>query len=346
MENNRYVLLSLLLILVGMLAACNSDRSSLVTSVLGTSSENAGDEVITVNIAYGNEPDEFIDQAANKWKELAEERSDGRLQLNLYPSSQLGSEKDVTEQAVLGSNVIVLSGYDYLMDYVPDIGILTAPYLTDNFDDLLYLTSTEWFKDLEDQLAEYGISIVTKNTIYGERHLMTTEEVLTPDDLAGKKIRVPNNNMYIETFEALGASPTPMPLSDLYTSLQQGLVDGAENPLPVLEGSKTHEVANYLAQTGHTKIISPWLAGTQFLETLPEDIKEILVETGEEAATYGNQIAEEQSQEVLDQFKEQGITINEIDKTAFKEKTQSVYQSFESWTPGLYEKVQELIEER
>ncbi|WP_100407497.1 C4-dicarboxylate TRAP transporter substrate-binding protein [Bacillus solitudinis] len=337
--------LSSMIVLGSILGACGSDSAN--TESNDDSTSNTGtEEVYSINIAYGNQPGEPIDEAAKKWKELAEERSEGRLELKLYPSSQLGSEKDVVEQAIMGSNVVILTGYDFLMDYVPDLGIFTAPYLTDDFDDLFYLTTTDWFKELEVELEGNGLDIVTTKTIYGKRHLMTTKEVKTPEDLKGLKIRVPNNNMYINVFEALGASPTPMPLADLYTSLQQGMVDGAENPLPVLQGSKTNEVAKYLALTEHTKIISPWIAGTEFLNELPEDLVTILKETGDEATEYGSEISEELSEQILADFEAEGITINEVDLEPFKEKAQSVYDAFPNWTPGLHDKVQELLNNR
>lgn len=324
------------------LAACSGEDQNGE----GTADSKGDGETIEINVAYGNQPGEPIDQMANKWKELVEEQSDGKLSLKLYPSSQLGSEKDVVEQAIMGNNVIIFTGYDFLMDYVPDAGILTAPYLTDDFDDLLYLTTTDWFADLTSKLNDEGIDIVNTNTIYGKRQLMTKEPVLTPDDLKGMKIRVPNNQMYIKSFEALGATPTPMPLGDMYTGLQQGLIDGAENPLPVLSASKTQEIAKHLTLTEHTKIMSPWIAGTKFTETLPEDLVKILEDTGNEAGEYARAIMEEESETVLKEFEEQGITIHEVDLAPFKEKAESVYEAFPNWTPGLYETIQELIEQK
>src|SRR5699024_9775680 len=175
------------------------------------------------------------------------------------------------------------------------------------YDDLLYLTTTDWFDDLRGELESQGIDVINTTTIYGTRHLMTNKPVTSLDDLKGMKIRVPNNQMYIKSFEALGASPTPMPLGDLYTSLQQDLIDGAENPLPVLSGSKTQEVSKSLTLTSHTKTISPWIAGTDFMESVPEDLRDILIETGDEAAEFGREVMEEETEEVLEEFKSDGV---------------------------------------
>lgn len=331
-------------ILFCLLAACSLLIAGCGENISSASSKD-GEEPIVINIAHGNNPNEPIALMAEKWKELAAEKSDGMLELNIYPSSQLGSEKDVVEQAIMGNNVVIFTGYDFLMDYVPDAGILTAPYLTDDFDELINLTTTDWFADLENQLNEENIEIINTTTIYGERHLMTVRPVNTPEDLKGKKIRVPNNSMYINTFEALGASPTPMPLSDTYTGLQQGLIDGAENPLPVLAGSKTNEVAKHLTLTEHTKILSPWIAGTEFMNTLPEETVDILKETGIEAAEYGREVLGELNEQVLEDFIDQGVEIHEVDLEPFREKAEAVYTSFPGWSDGLYETVKSLLEE-
>lgn len=353
MKNVRLVFLFAVAICLIVLAACSSgggettSREPTGENVDASDQDtNATDEVYEINIAHGNQPDEPIGQLAEKWKELAEERSNGAIKINLYPSSQLGAEKDVVEQAIMNNNVIIMTGYDFLMDYVPDAGILTAPYLVDDIDDLLYLTTTDWYKDLRNRLQEQGIEIITAKTVYGERHLLTNEKVTTPEELKGLKIRVPNNQMSIKTFEAMGAAPTPTPLGELYTSLQQGLVDGAENPLPVLQGVKAHEISKHLTLTGHQKFITTWMAGTGFIETLPEEIVQILRETGDEAAEYARGILEEETEAVLNEFIEQGVQVYEIDVEPFKQLVQPVYESFPQWTPGLYEEIQQLLENR
>ncbi|QQK78893.1 TRAP transporter substrate-binding protein DctP [Salicibibacter cibi] len=339
MKKNRGIKSVLFLLPAALLAACgNGDAEE------GASADE--EEVYEISIAHGNQPGEPTTEVAEKWAELAEEESDGRLEVTVYPSSQLGDEGDVVEQAIAGNNVIIMTGYDYLMDYVQDLGILTAPYLTEDFEELIYLTTTDWFDGLHDDLKEQGLEIVATNNVYGERHLMTNDEVLTPDDLNGMVIRTPDNNMAIQSFEAMGASPTALPLDELYTSLQQGVVDGAENPLPVLEGTNAHEVTNHLALTGHQKFITPWVAGTTFMETLPEDLITILQETGDEAMEDSEQLVEEAEEEILQTFEEEGITINEVDQEPFEEEAMNLYDITDQWSEDLYDHVQQLLEER
>ncbi|MFD9625398.1 C4-dicarboxylate TRAP transporter substrate-binding protein [Peribacillus muralis] len=327
----KLMLATVSMFVVAALAACSSTAS------------DESEEKLVINVAHGNQPGEPIDKLAGKWKELVEERSDGAIEIRLFPSSQLGSEKDVLEQATMGSNVIIMVGYDFLMDYVPDAGIMNAPYLVESFDELLYLTTTDWFNEIKSDLNEKEISIVSTNTVYGERHLLSNEKVSLPEDLKGRKIRVPNNPMSITTFKALGAAATPTPLGDLYTSLQQGLIDGAENPLPVLEGVKAYEVSKHLSLTGHQKFISAWISGKNFIDSLPDEVVQMLKETGDEAGEYARGVLEEEDKRVLAEFEKQGVEVHEVDIAPFKEKVQVVYDMFPSWTPGLYERIQELL---
>lgn len=337
-KQKHLMMISALIIISIIFVGCSNDDDENSTA--------DDQETFEVQISYENNTDEPIHSAAEKWKELAEEKSNGRLEIELFPSSQLGSKTDVIEQGMTGSNVIQIADASFLMDFVPDLGILSAPYLTDSYDELFYLTETDWFEDLHSQLNDEGLHIIDTSWIYGTRHLMTKDQVKTPDDLKNQKIRVPDNKLFLETFKSMGAIPTPMPLGDLYPAMQQGTVDGAENPLPVLSGSKLDETVDYLALTGHTKMILQWVAGEEWVNTLPEDLLTILEETAKEASVVNNEGAEEKDEEVLETFESEGIEISEVDTELFREATLDVYDEFPEWSDGLHEKVKNLLEEK
>jgi len=299
---------------------------------------------IYIKIAYGNQPGEPIDVAAHEWARLVRQRSGGRVVLQLFPSNQLGSQKDVTEQAMMGGNVLQITDPAFLMDLVPDMGILTGPFLCDSYDELLYLIETAWWKQLEERLRQRGVRIVAGNWIYGTRHTLAKKPVRTPDDFRGLKIRCPNADMMLRAVEGMGATPAPMALSDLYPALSQGVVDGAENPLPVLYGAKLHEPAKYCSLTGHILIVSQFVGGERFLASLPEDVQDLLAETGREAGLFLNELIVKAEVEAVGKLEAEGVTFNEVDKEAFKRATRGVYDRFPRWTPGLYDRVQKLLE--
>lgn len=293
----------------------------------------------TVRIAYENNPGEPADLVMNRWKELVAEASDGEVVLELYPSSQLGAKKDVIEQGMLGVNVITIADVGFLTDYDPDLGILFGPYLTDDAESLFKIYESDWFKEKEAKLQEQGIHIVIKNYLYGTRQLLATKKVETPDDLKGMKIRTPNNIMQIRAIEAMGGTPTPMPLGDVYPALTQGVIDGVENPLPVLFGQKLHEQAKELSMISYLQNTSLWLGGQAYFDTLDPEVVEMLHETGYEAGLYSQELAAAEDEKILEAMQDAGVTVTYPDVEPFREKAMAVYDQFPEWSEGLYEEI-------
>ncbi|WP_420342902.1 C4-dicarboxylate TRAP transporter substrate-binding protein [Paenirhodobacter sp.] len=295
---------------------------------------------VVVKVAYENNPGEPADLVMHRWADLVKEASGGKVALELYPSSQLGAKLDVIEQGLLGVNVITIADVGFLTDYDPDLGILFGPYLTDSPDQLFKIYESDWFKKKEAALREKGVHIVIKNYLYGTRQLLAKKKVEKPEDMAGLKIRVPNNIMQIKAIELMGATPTPMPLGDVYPALTQGVIDGVENPLPVLYGQKLHEQAKELSMISYLTNTSLWLGGEAFFATLDPSVVEMLHETGYKAGLYSQELAVQEEAKMLDAMKAQGVTVTQPDVAAFREKTKPFYTMFPDWTPGLYDQIQ------
>lgn len=325
-----------LLILSLVVAGCGGSKKT-------TGSTGSSDKKITIKVAYENNPGEPLDLAVKEWARLFKEKTNGKAELQLYPSSQLGAKKDIIEQMKLGSNIITIADGGFLQDYVPDFGILMGPYLGKDYTDIIKLTKTPWFADLSKQLEGKGYHIITSNWLYGTRHMVVNKPVHTPADLKGLKIRVPNNKIQIEAMKAMGATPTPMPLNEVYPALTQGVIDGAENPIPVLYGQKHYEPAKYLILTGHLDNVSQWICGQDFFEKLPADIQKALQESGDEAGVFMTNLIQKVEKEDMEKMKKEGVTVIEVDRNLFREASKSTYTKFPEWTPGLYDKVQSLL---
>jgi len=303
-------------------------------------SQEAKDDTVIIKVGYENNPGEPIDVAANNWARLLKERSGGRVEMQLFPSSQLGTKNDLTEQMSMGSNVITITDGSFLMDFVPDIGILSGPFLGSSWDEYFKLTSSKWFDDQVAKLEAKGLTVLTANWIYGERQMLTTVPVREPKDLSGLKIRCPNNELFIKTIDAMGATPTPMPWGDAYPAIAQGVIEGVENPIPVLYGSKIYENAKYLDLTGHIKMIAMWIGGADFFAGLPDDVVKMIKETGDEAGLILNKSILKSDNEAIESLKAEGVTIvDDVDVAVFAEAVRPVYDSFDQWTPGLYDTV-------
>ena len=287
--------------------------SAAVASVLmafSAAQALAADEVV-LRVGYGNNPGEPFDLGCQKWKELIEERSGGKFKIELYPSSQLGSKDDVMDQMVAGEPVATLTDGAFFYDRgIKDMGIVFGPFLYDNWEQAFKLADSKWFKDQADLVAKNAhLKIIGADWRYGARHTLTTKPVTKLADLKGMKIRVPTNNIQVKGFEVLGATPTPMALGDVYTSLQQGTIDGVENPIPVLYNGKFHEVAKYLLLDAHVYNVTNLVVGTDFYDSLTEEQQKLLVETCHDAGVYQNEIVEKSETELLEQFKKEGVTV-------------------------------------
>ncbi|MDG2948728.1 C4-dicarboxylate TRAP transporter substrate-binding protein [Bisgaard Taxon 10/6] len=297
-----------------------------------------------IMIAYGNQPGEPIDKAMHFWADKVKEKSNGDIVFKLFPSSQLGSETEVMEQAKFGSNIITISDYGALMDIVPDLGVINAPYISQSFEKKSKLLHSDWFKELSAKLDQHDIHIIVPDVVYGTRHLLTKKQVIKPEDLKGVKVRVQHSRLFLETIKAMGGVPTPMSLSDVYPGLSEGIIDGLENPAVVLFGGKFYEVAKNLSLTAHTKHMSPFVAGTAFWNSLTPEQQKIIVDSGREMVVYGSNLINDAEKEALDNLKEAGVTINEVDLPAFEQSvSQEISRGFPEWSPDLYKNVQEKL---
>ena len=291
------------------LAACGGDGG---TASSGGDEASSSGEVVELQIGFENSASEPIGQGLEKWAELLDEASGGTMKITLYPDSQLGSKNELIDSMLLGEPVATLADGAFYADYgVPDFGIVFGPFLFDDWDQC-------W---------------------------TTTTPVHTVDDLAGLKIRVPNNQIQSYGFDVLGAVSTGMDLGDVYMALQGKTIDGAENPIATLYGRKLHEVAPYLILDGHVLNFTTWVCSADWFNSLTEEQQNWLVETGEEAGVYNNQVLEEQEQEYLDQMVAEGVTVyepTEEELNGFREKAQAFYDMGDTfgWSDGLYETVQ------
>ncbi|EHK0945464.1 C4-dicarboxylate TRAP transporter substrate-binding protein [Citrobacter farmeri] len=299
---------------------------------------------LSIKVAYENNPGEPLDVVMRYWAEILNKKSDGEITLVLYPSSQLGSKQDVTEQAMMGMNVITLTDVAFLADYEPDLGILFGPYLTDDPQKLFKIYESDWFRQKNEDLKKKGIHVVMNNYLYGTRQIISKKPIRKVEDLAGMKIRVPNNVMQIKAIQAMGATPTPMPLGEVYPALTQGVIDGVENPISVLQGQKLFEQAKYLSMVNYLTNTSVWIGGEAFFSTLSPEQLELIHSTGYEAGLYSQKLTIERDAEMLKSMEAEGVEVIYPDTEAFRQKAREVYSQFPEWTPGLYDTIQQQLQ--
>ena len=316
---------------------------ALVFALVMLFSVTAIAEPITLQIGFENSMSEPIGQALAKWQELVAAQGDGSLVIELFPDSQLGNKTDLIDQMLLGEPVMTLADGAFFADYgVPDMGIVFGPFLFENWDQCWTLIESDWWNEQCAQLEALGLKMVAANWAYGARHTLTTKQVKTPADLAGLQIRVPTNQIQTKGFEYLGATPVGMSLGDVYTALQQGTIDGGENPLSTLYGRKHHEVAKYLCLDGHVLNFTNWVCSADWFNSLSAEHQELLLSTGKEAGVYNNTLQAEADTYYMDLMVKEGVTVYEPtaeDIKAFQDAALGFYSDKDvtaNWTPDLY----------
>ena len=301
-------------------------------------------ETKVLQVGFENSLSEPVGQGMVKWQELLAARN-VNLAIELYPDSQIGNKNDLIDQMLLGESIMTLADGAFFADYgVKDMGIVFGPFLFDNWDQCWKLTESGWWNEQCAKLEGLGIKMVAANWAYGARHTLTTKPVHTAADLKNLFIRVPTNVLQTKGFAILGTIPVAATLGDVYTALQQGTIDGIENPLSTLYGRKHHEVAKYLILDGHVLNFTTWICSANWFNSLSLEQQEALIETGKEAGIYNNSLLAAADAHYCDLMESEGVTIYQPtveDLESFRALAEDFYKLGDSfgWTPGLYETV-------
>lgn len=332
------------------LAACGNSTDSPKDSDSSVDAAPPAAEAVVIQIAYENNPGEPIDLGCNEWARLIEERSNGTMKVELFPSSQLGSKTDLVDQMQMGEGIIHIGDAAFWADYgAKEMGIASAPYIYDNWEQYFTLLETDWWQTQSEQLSENGLRLVSSNWAYGVRELMSTKPVRTLEDLSGLIIRTPNNVMQMKTWEEMGAAPTAMALGDVYTATQQGTIDGMENPMATLHGQAYYEVAKYITMIDYIRMPIQWITSESWFQGLSEEQQTILCEAGDDAGLFHNQKQDEMIDQYMSDMEANGVEIiypEEAEMARFKEAALKIYQNTDvtaNWSDGLYENIRGMI---
>ncbi len=280
----------------------------------------------TLNVNTALTTDDPMYLGLQRFKENVEKRSAGKLQIRLFPGSQLGKDEDVLEQARAGANVAVLVDGGRLAPFVKELGILGAPYLVDDYEQVLKLTASPLFQQWTEKLRQASNhQILAFDWFQGHRHLLTNVPVKQPADLKGIRMRTPGAPVWLETVRAMGATPTPMPWTEVYSALQTKAIDAAEAQHPATYGSKLYEVVNHVTKTAHIFLITGLVTSRVWFDKLSADEQKILKEEAYAAGKFASEKTIESLNDYEKKIKEKGVTIAEIDKTPFREATAGVY---------------------
>ncbi|ASJ74089.1 sialic acid TRAP transporter substrate-binding protein SiaP [Granulosicoccus antarcticus] len=280
-------------------------------------------------------------QAILKAAEELEARTEGRYEMKVFPASSLGKETAINEGLSLGTVDIIYTGVGFAANAYGPISISDYPFTLRGLNHWKSYRESDLFAELSDGYKNATGNEIVALTYYGARHVTANKPILTPADMKNLKIRVPNAPSYLLFPEAVGANPTPMAFAEVYLALQQGVVDAQENPLPTIQFKKFYEVQSNINLTAHiTNSLITVVAGST-LSSMDEADRDILVEVLKDAADDASTQIETAEGELAEWFREQGNTVNEVDRAPFIDAVKPFLISDDMpWPSDVYERLQ------
>lgn len=305
-------------------------QNSTGNSATGEEAESA--ETINIKLAHGGDPGHPWDDASKQFAEQVEEESDGQIVVQTYTAGQMGNDQELLESTASGSLEMSVVASMAMSGFEPSLQIFDLPYLFPNVETAYDVLDGEIGEEVASVLIDKGVRSL-EYWENGYRNISNSKHPIeSVEDLKGLKIRVPQTPALISWLEKVGAIPTQISYTELYTALQQGAVDGQDNGIFLTHSAKYYETQDYYSLTEHIYSPALLLINEEFFQSLSEEHQEIITTAAAEARDYQRQLDAERESELLEQMEEEGLEVKELpaeEIEKFKDSAQSVYEELE-----------------
>ena len=330
----KFITMGLATIMALSLAACGGSSSSSSSSSASTSAAGKTGEKVSLNLSVTTSETSTWTQAANKFAEDVAAKTDGNVEIKVYPNEQLSGGNQAKGIEMLRNGSMDIGFYANGNYSVLDERFITVnlPFMFKNAEEADEVMAGEGGEKYKELCDEQNVTALG----FGENGFRQITNSVRPienvDDIKGMKIRIPTIKMYISLYKALGANPISMNFSEVFTSLQQGAIDGQENPIDTINSAKLQEVQKYISIWDYSYDILIVGMNKDKFNSLPEEYQQVLTECAEDACEYQKQLNRDSESEKLDGFEDAGMTISRLtdeQKEAFKEACAPVYEEYE-----------------
>ena len=282
-----------------------------------------------LKLGHGAAPDNPRHVVAQEFAKVVEERTNGRVTVEVFPSESLGSDRQMIESLMMGGLDMSINSQGPVAAYDQKLNVVGLPFLFSKPEQVYEVLDGPIGKELAAPLEKRGFKILAYWD-NGFRHITNNKlPINKPADLQGLKIRTPEDKLTIAIFKALGSNPAPFAFGELYMALQQGQFDGQENPVTNIFYSKLYEVQKYLSLTNHKYEFCPLVVSMITWNRLPADLKKILEDTAVEYAGKHREMNNKVNAELTEKMSSLNVQVNQADVAALREACQSVYKEFE-----------------
>jgi tripartite ATP-independent transporter DctP family solute receptor len=285
---------------------------------------------VVLKLGHAVAPEHPYHLGAVRYSELVAQRTKNKVKIDVYPSTQLGNERDMVEGLQLGTIDLVVTSTGPLGGFVPRIFVVDLPFLFRDREHAYKVLDGSIGRELLDAFSAKGIRGLAFWENGFRQMTNSVRPIEKPEDLKGIKIRTMENKVHLSAFRVFGASPTPMAWSEVYTALQQKTIDAQENPIAIIYFQKIYEVQKYLALTGHFYSPAPLLMSLKAFNNLPKNIQKIMLDTAMDCATYERNLLRDNEAKQLAEIKAKGMLVTLPNKKPFQAAAATVYKEFDS----------------
>lgn len=338
---NKSLFFLIVILSVLIISGCQSESQS-------SAPDAAGDiEEMTIQLAGITAPDHPLTLGGEKFKELVEEKSEGKIKVEFFPSNQLGSIREQTEQVQLGTIQMTQTLLSTVTSFNETLQVFEYPFLWPSNEEMIWNV-------LEGEAGESALESLESSRFKGLgfwaggfKAITSNKPILSPSDMRGTKMRVIPSEILQKTYETYGANPVPIDFTETYNALQQGVVDAQENPIETIFTEKYHEVQDHLTVANHGYQFYMFIANLDWFNSLSPETQDLLIEAEEEARIYARDLTRESEKEKLSEFPSLGMEVHELPEDVrkeFEELSLPLHKEF-SDTPEKQELLEKIYEE-
>lgn len=315
---------------------------SLVLGACGSNSDSASggssEEPTTIKFSLDQPASHIWVKATNEFARLVEEKTDGSVIVEVHDSASLGTQREALEGMGIGTMGGTVS-LEPVSAWVEEIGIFGVPYLFDGEEHLNNFLTSESGEELNDLMVEEGFRPLTY-FMRAPRQISSNTKIETVEDLQGLNIRVPESPTAPPAFEAMGARVVTLPISEVYSALQQNVIDAQENPLTQIYSDKFYEVQDYITLSNHQYQAAYLIMSNKIYEELSDEQRTALNEAAEETKQFESELHVEELEAAFAGLEEAGVEITEVDTASFAEAASQAYSEYDEVMQEWIEKVQ------
>lgn len=321
-----------------MLAGCGEEEGA---SAAAESKDGGGERVIKVG--HVTSDTHILHLSAEKFKEVVEEKSDGKMVVDIYPQQQLGTEADMMEQMKSGSLDMVWSTIANLTTKSNALNAWNMPYLIEGLDDLREMVDTDVAMEILGSLGENEGSHPIGYITIDNRHIFSLKPIKTLEDLKGLKVRIPPGKSTSDFYEAIGASPTPVSMADVYNAFQTGVIDAGDVDIDAVISNRYYEVGKNVTLTGHHDWVIAQLFSQKVWDEMSDEEKAIIEEAAKASTDYSYELTTKMHEEFIEKAKAEGVEFHEFeDMDEIKEIAKEIQEKYSKEEPLIKEFIEEV----